>query len=69
MAWRRNISLVKVDSKEWKKWLKENGEIEVNLKSLTSMASDIIDTLTQNHIAKDVTSLAVMKIREKVTRL
>lgn len=65
----KNISLVKVDSKEWKKWLEENGEIEVNLKSLTSMASDIIATLTQNHTVKDVTSLAVMKIREKVTQL
>ena len=65
----KTISLVKVDSKEWKKWSKENGEIEVNLKSLTSMASDIIATLTQNHTAKDVTSLAVMKTREKVTQL
>lgn len=62
------ISLVKVDSKEWKKWLKENGEIEANLKSLTSMESDIIATLTQRHTVKGSTLLAVMKIRKKVTQ-
>lgn len=65
----KTISLVKVDSKEWKKWSKENGEIEANLKSLTSMESDIIATLTQRHTVKGATSLAVMKIREKVTQL
>lgn len=65
----KTISLVKVDSKEWKKWSKENGEIEANLKSLTSMESDIIAIITQSHMVKGATSLVVMKIREKVTRL
>lgn len=65
----KTTSLVKIDTKEWQKWLSTNGKIGQNLRSLTLMVSDTIDTLSQNHMAREVTSLAQMKIREKVIQL
>lgn len=65
----KTTSLVKLDVKEWRKWLNVNGIIEESLKLLISMELDTTDTLNQNHMEKDVTTHAVMKIRKEVTRL
>ena len=65
----KTTSLVKIDTKEWQKWLSTNGKTEKSLKSLTLMVSDTIDTLSQNHTEREVTSLAQMKIRREVIQL
>lgn len=65
----KNTSLVKIDTKEWQKWLSMNGEIERSLRLWTLMESDITDTLTRNHTEKEVTSLAQMRTRKEVIQL
>jgi vacuolar-type H+-ATPase subunit F/Vma7 len=65
----KTTSLVKVDTKKWRKWLDTNGRIEQNLRLLTSMVSDITDTRNLNHTEKGAITPAQMKISKKVSRL
>lgn len=65
----KTTSLVKIDTKEWQKWLNTNGLIEKNLMSLTLMVSDITDTLNLNLMEKGVITPARMRIRRKVIQL
>lgn len=65
----KNTSLVKINTKEWKKWLSMNGQIEKNLILLISMASDITDTRILNHMESSAITLAQTKIRKKVIQL
>lgn len=65
----KTTSLVKLDTKRWQKWLNTNGKLEKNLKLLTSMVSDTIDTLIQNLMVNDVTIPAPMRIKRKVIQL
>ena len=65
----KTTSLVKLDTKEWQKWLSTSGEIEKNLRSLILMVSDITDTLSRSHTEKGVITLAQTRTRKKVTQL
>ena len=65
----KTTSLVKIDTKEWQKWLDTSGKTERNLKLLTLMVSDITDTLSLNLTEKDVITPAQMRIRRKVIQL
>ena len=65
----KTTSLVKLNTKEWKKWSNMNGLIDRNLKLLTSMASDTTDTLNLNLTEKGVISLVQMKTRKEVIQL
>lgn len=62
-------SLVKVDERSYRKWLRENGKIERNLKSLISTASDITDILNLNLTESGAISPAQMRIRREVSAL
>ena len=65
----KNTSLVKVDHRRWRKCQSVNGLIEQNLKLLTSMVSDTIDTLNLSLMEKGVITPARMKTRKKVIQL
>lgn len=65
----KTTSLVKVDTKEWRKWLDTNGRIEQNLRLLISMVSDITDTRSLNHTEKGAITPAQTKISKKVSQL
>lgn len=65
----KTTSLVKLDTKEWQKWLNMNGLIEKSLKSLTLMEYGITDTLNQNHMENDVITPVHMRINRKVSQL
>lgn len=65
----KTTSLVKVEDRSYRKWLKENGKTEKNLKLLTSMVSDITAILSQNRTENDVTTPAHMKTSKEVTIL
>lgn len=65
----KNTSLVKINTKEWQKWLNMNGKIELSLILWILMESDITDILTRNHMEKEVTSLAQMRTRKEVIQL
>lgn len=65
----KTTSLVKVDTKEWQKWLSVSGQIEQNQKLLTLIVSDITDTLKVNLMEKGVISLAQTRTRRKVIQL
>ena len=65
----KTTSLVKIDTKEWRKWFSTSGKIDKNLKSLISTVLDIIDTQILNHTEKDVITPVQMKIIKKVSQL
>ena len=65
----KTTSLVKIDSKEWRKWLNIRGKIDENLKLWISMESDITDILIQHRMENEHISHAPMKIRKEVSRL
>ena len=65
----KTTSLVKIDTKEWQKWLSMSGKIDESLTLLTSMVSDTTDTQILNHTEKGVITPAQMKTRRKVIQL
>ena len=65
----KTTSLVKVDTKEWRKWSSMNGRIEQNQKLLISMVSDITDTQKVSLMENGVITHAQMRIRRKVIQL
>ena len=65
----KTTSLVKIDTKEWQKWLSMSGKIDESLTLLISMVSGITDTQILNLMEKDVTTPAQTRIRRKVIQL
>lgn len=65
----KTTSLVKIDSKEWRKWLNIRGKIDENLKLWTLMESDITGILTQHRMENELILHVPMKIRKEVSRL
>lgn len=62
-------SLVKIDTKEWRKWLSTSGKIDESLTLLISMVSGITDTQILSLTEKGVITPAQMRIRKKVIQL
>lgn len=65
----KTTSLVKIDTKEWRKWLSMSGKIDESLTLLISMVSGITDTQILSLMEKDVTTPVQMRIRRKVIQL
>ncbi len=65
----KTTSLVKIDTKEWRKWLSVNGKIERSLSLLTSTASGTTGIQILNHTEKDAITPVQMRIRGKVIQL
>lgn len=65
----KTTSLVKIDTKEWQKWLSTSGKIDESLSLLISMVSGITDTPILNLTEKGIITPAQMKIRRKVIQL
>ena len=65
----KTTSLVKINTKEWQKWLSTSGKIDESLKLLTSMVSGITDTPILSLMEKGVITPAQMRTRRKVTQL
>lgn len=65
----KTTSLVKIDTKEWQKWLSMNGKLDESLTLLISMVSGITDTQILNLTESGVITPAQMKIRKKVIQL
>ena len=65
----KTTSLVKIDTKEWRKWLSVNGKIERSLSLLTSTASGTTGIQILNHTEKDAITTVQMRIRGKVIQL
>ena len=65
----KTTSLVKIDTKEWRKWLSMSGKIDESLTLLISMVSGITDTQILSLMEKDVTTPAQTRIRRKVIQL
>ena len=65
----KTTSLVKIDTKEWQKWLSMSGKLDESLTLLISMVSGITDTQILSLMEKDVITPAQMKIRKKVIQL
>lgn len=65
----KTTSLVKIDTKEWRKWLSTSGKIDESLTLLISMVSGITDTPILSLTEKDVITPAQMRIRRKVIQL
>jgi hypothetical protein len=65
----KTTSLVKIDTKEWQKWLNMSGKIDESLTLLISMVSGTTDTPTLSLTEKGVTTPAQMRIRRKVIQL
>lgn len=65
----KTTSLVKIDTKEWQKWLDMSGELDESLTLLISMVSGITDTQILSLTEKGVITLAQMRTRRKVIQL
>ena len=65
----KTTSLVKIDTKEWRKWLSMSGKIDESLTLLISMVSGITDTQILSLTEKGVITHAQMRIRRKVIQL
>lgn len=65
----KTTSLVKIDTKEWQKWLSTSGKIDESLKLLTSMVSGTTGIQILSLMEKGVITPAQMRIRRKVTQL
>ena len=65
----KTTSLVKIDTKEWRKWLSTSGKIDKSLTLLISMVSGITDTQILSLTEKGVITHAQMRIRRKVIQL
>lgn len=65
----KTTSLVKIDTKEWQKWLSTSGKIDESLTLLISMVSGITDTPILSLTEKGVITPAQMRIRRKVIQL
>ena len=65
----KTTSLVKIDTKEWRKWLSMSGKIDESLTLLISMVSGITDTQILSLMEKDVTTPVQTRIRRKVIQL
>jgi hypothetical protein len=65
----KTTSLVKIDTKEWRKWLSTSGKIDESLTLLISMVSGITDTPILSLTEKGVITPAQMRIRRKVIQL
>lgn len=65
----KTTSLVKIDTKEWRKWLGTSGKIDESLTLLISMVSGITDTPILSLTEKGVITPAQMRIRRKVIQL
>ena len=65
----KTTSLVKIDTKEWRKWLSTSGKIDESLTLLISMVSGITDTQILSLTEKGVITHAQMRIRRKVIQL
>ena len=65
----KTTSLVKIDTKEWRKWLSMSGKIEESLTLLISMVSGITGTPILSLTEKDAITPAQMRIRRKVIQL
>ena len=62
-------SLVKIDTKEWQKWLNMSGKLDESLTLLISMVSGITDTQILSLTEKGVITHVQMRIRKKVIQL
>ena len=65
----KTTSLVKIDTKEWQKWLNMSGKLDESLTLLISMVSGITDTQILNLTEKGVITPAQMRTRKKVIQL
>lgn len=65
----KTTSLVKIDTKEWRKWLNVSGKIDESLSLLTSIMSDTTDIQILNITEEDVTTIAHLKTGKKVIQL
>ena len=65
----KTTSLVKIDTKEWRKWLSVNGKIEKSLSLLISIISGTTGIQILNHTEKDAITPVQMRIRGKVIQL
>lgn len=65
----KTTSLVKIDTKEWRKWLSTSGKIDESLTLLISMVSGITDTPILSLMEKGVITPAQMRTRRKVIQL
>ena len=65
----KTTSLVKIDTKEWRKWLSTSGKIDESLTLLISMVSGITDTPILSLTEKGVITPAQMRTRRKVIQL
>lgn len=65
----KTTSLVKIDTKEWQKWLSMSGKLDESLTLLISMVSGITDTRILSLMEKGVITPAQMRIRKEVIQL
>lgn len=65
----KTTSLVKIDTKEWRKWINVSGKIDESLSLLTSIMSDTTDTQILNITEEDVTTTVHLKTGKKVIQL
>ena len=65
----KTTPLLKIDTKEWRKWLSMSGKIDESLSLLISMVSGTTDTRILNRTEKDVITPAQMRTRGKVIQL
>ena len=65
----KTTSLVKIDTKEWQKWLSMSGKLDESLTLLISMVSGITDTQILSLTEKGVITPAQMRIRREAIQL
>lgn len=65
----KTTSLVKIDTKEWRKWLNISGKIDESLSLLTSIMSDTTGTQNLNLTEKGATTPVHLRTGKKVIQL